>query len=66
MKEIVISYRNAGENIAMGHPTPEMVVKAWMESPGHRKNIMSGNFGNLGVGVYNDNGTIYWTQMFIN
>ncbi|WP_422486375.1 S-layer homology domain-containing protein [Gudongella sp. DL1XJH-153] len=66
MKEFGISYRYAGENIAMGQPTPEIVVQAWMDSPGHRKNIMSTNFGNLGVGVYNDNGRIYWTQMFIN
>ncbi|MGM0397284.1 MAG: S-layer homology domain-containing protein [Bacillota bacterium] len=66
MKEFGISYRAAGENIAMGQPTPEMVVKAWMESPGHRQNIMNDNFGNLGVGVYNDNGRIYWTQMFID
>jgi len=66
MKEFGIKYNYAGENIAMGHPTPEAVVKAWMESPGHRANIMNRNFGNLGVGIYNDNGTIYWTQMFIN
>ncbi|MCR3956764.1 MAG: S-layer homology domain-containing protein [Gudongella sp.] len=66
MKEFGISYSYAGENIAMGHPTPEAVVKAWMESPGHRANIMNRNFGNIGIGIYNDNGRIYWTQMFIN
>lgn len=66
MKEFGISYRAAGENIAMGYPTPDAVVKAWMNSPGHRDNILNKSFGQLGVGAYNDNGTIYWTQMFIN
>lgn len=61
-----ISYRVAGENIAKGHSTPQEVVAAWMNSPGHRKNIMNGRFSNLGMGVVrSQNGTIYWTQMFL-
>ena len=63
MKKFGITYRSAGENIAMGQGTPEEVVKAWMNSDGHRKNILSSNFTHIGVGhVANGN---YWTQMFI-
>lgn len=56
-----------GENIASGQKTPEAVVTAWMNSSGHRANIMSTNFSRIGVGyVTNSNGTPYWTQMFAN
>lgn len=56
-----------GENIASGQRTPEAVVTAWMNSSGHRANIMSTNFSRIGVGyVTNANGTPYWTQMFAN
>lgn len=56
-----------GENIASGQKTPEAVVTAWMNSPGHKANIMSTNFSRIGVGyVTNSNGTAYWTQMFAN
>lgn len=56
-----------GENIASGQRTPESVVTAWMNSPGHRANIMSTNFSRIGVGyATNSNGTPYWTQMFAN
>lgn len=56
-----------GENIASGQKTPESVVTAWMNSPGHRANIMSTNFSKIGVGyATNSNGTPYWTQMFTN
>jgi len=63
MKQFGISYRTAGENIAMGQRTPEEVVTAWMNSPGHRANILNANFTHLGVG-YVASGN-YWTQMFI-
>ncbi|MDZ5474633.1 CAP domain-containing protein [Bacillus sp. 31A1R] len=63
MKKFGITYRTAGENIAMGQRTPEEVVKAWMNSEGHRKNILNANFTHIGVGhVASGN---YWTQMFI-
>ncbi len=56
-----------GENIASGQKTPESVVTAWMNSPGHKANIMSSNYSRIGVGyVTNSNGTPYWTQMFAN
>jgi uncharacterized YkwD family protein len=63
MKKFGISYRSAGENIAMGQRTPEEVVNAWMNSSGHRANIMNSSYTHIGVGhVATGN---YWTQMFI-
>lgn len=63
MKSFGINYRTAGENIAMGQQSPEAVVTAWMNSDGHRANILNANFTQIGVG-YAANGN-YWTQMFI-
>ncbi|WP_174732377.1 CAP domain-containing protein [Mesobacillus harenae] len=63
MKQFGISYRTAGENIAMGQRSPEEVVTAWMNSEGHRKNIMNGAYTHIGVGHVADGN--YWTQMFI-
>lgn len=63
MKALGIKYSAAGENIAMGQKTPEEVVKGWMNSPGHRANIMSTSFTHIGVG-YAATGN-YWTQQFI-
>lgn len=65
LKEQNVSYRSAGENIAYGQQTPEAVMKAWMNSSGHRANIMNPNFTTIGVGYYeNANGTDYWCQLF--
>ncbi len=64
MKSFGISYRTAGENIAKGYSTPEAVVKAWMNSPGHRANILNSTYTHIGVG-YVASGN-YWTQMFIS
>jgi uncharacterized protein YkwD len=65
--ELGISYQAAGENIAYGQRTPQEVVTGWMNSPGHRANIMNANFGKVGIGVYKaSNGNIYWTQLFTN
>ena len=58
-----ISYRTAGENIAMGYTTPQAVMTAWMNSSGHRANILNSSFTQIGVG-YVANGN-YWTQEFI-
>lgn len=66
MKAYGISYRTAGENIASGQKTAQAVVTAWMNSEGHRKNILNPNFTEIGVGyATKSNGTPYWTQMFI-
>lgn len=64
MKSFGISYRSAGENIAKGQSSPEAVVKAWMNSSGHRANILNKSFTHIGVG-YAKTGN-YWTQMFIS
>ncbi len=58
-----LSYRSAGENIAYGQRTPAAVVDAWMNSSGHRANILNSSYTQIGVG-YCANGQ-YWTQMFI-
>lgn len=64
IKNFGINYKAAGENIAKGQSTPEQVVKAWMNSSGHRANILSTKFTHIGVG-YAKNGHI-WTQQFIS
>ena len=58
-----ISYRAAGENIAYGQRTPEEVVTGWMNSPGHRANILNASYTQIGVGYVADGN--YWTQLFI-
>ncbi|EMX0192392.1 serine protease [Bacillus cereus] len=63
MKKFGISYTSAGENIAQGQRTPEEVVQAWMNSAGHRANILNNGFTHIGVG-YVESGN-YWTQQFI-
>ena len=63
MKTFGISYRSAAENIAKGQTSPEAVVNAWMNSAGHRKNILGASYTHIGVG-YVANGN-YWTQMFV-
>lgn len=63
MKSFGISYRTAGENIAKGQATPQAVVNAWMNSAGHRANILNSSFTEIGVG-YVASGR-YWTQMFV-
>lgn len=66
MNHFGIHYSYAGENIAAGQRTPEEVVQAWMESPGHRANILNENFTQIGVGfIKGGSYQYYWTQMFI-
>lgn len=61
-----ITYRYSGENIAWGQRSPEEVVTAWMNSAGHRANILNANFKELGVGYrQNARGVNYFTQLFI-
>ena len=61
-----ISFSAAGENIAMGLRTPSEVMRAWMESPGHRANILNPSYNEIGVGLAKSSrGICYWTQMFI-
>ena len=53
------------ENIAMGYPSSQSVVRGWMNSSGHRANILSGGYRRIGVAAYRTaRGTIYWCQQF--
>ncbi len=63
MRSFGISYRSAAENIARGQATREAVVNAWMNSSGHRANILNPSFTHIGVGYVAEGR--YWTQMFI-
>ena len=63
MKSFGITYKTAGENIARGYATPKAVVDGWMNSSGHRANILNASFTHIGVGYVADGK--YWTQMFI-
>ena len=62
MGSLGITYRAAAENIAMGYRTAEAVVDGWMNSPGHRANILSDKYTEIGVGHVDG----YWTQWFVN
>lgn len=65
LKEQGVSFRGSGENIAWGQKSPEQVMEGWMNSDGHRANILNKNFKNIGVGHYQDaNGVNYWVQLF--
>lgn len=62
-----VRYSRSGENIAYGQRTPQAVMNAWMNSSGHRANILNPNFTEIGVGHYtNAAGVSYWVQLFIN
>lgn len=61
LKSFNISYKTAGENIAKGQKTAQAVVTAWLNSEGHRRNILSSSFTHIGVGFDN----YHWTQLFI-
>ncbi len=65
IKEQNVNFRGAGENIAWGQKTPQEVMNAWMNSAGHRANILNKSFTHIGVGnVQNGAGTQYWVQLF--
>ncbi|WP_373895357.1 CAP domain-containing protein [Virgibacillus natechei] len=63
MQSYGVDYRTAGENIARGQTTPEQVVNGWMNSDGHRANILNGDFTHIGVGFVEQGN--HWTQQFI-
>jgi uncharacterized protein YkwD len=53
-----------GENVAYGQRTPQEVMTAWMNSPGHRRNILNSRYTQIGVGSVDNGRSIYWTQVF--
>lgn len=66
MESFGIRFSSAGENIAAGQRTPAEVMNSWMNSPGHRSNILSPSFTQIGVGLAKTStGKCYWTQMFM-
>ena len=66
MKNFGISFSAAGENIAMGQQSPTEVMNSWMNSSGHRQNILNTRYTEIGVGIAkSSNGSIYWVQQFI-
>lgn len=67
MEKFGLRFSAAGENIAYGQKTASEVMNAWMNSAGHKANILSSAYTTIGVGVAKAaNGTLYWTQEFIN
>ncbi|WP_079528856.1 CAP domain-containing protein [Halobacillus hunanensis] len=64
LKQFGIEFNYAAENIAVGQKTPDEVVQDWLDSPGHRKNIMNEQVTQIGVG-YTEEGQ-HWTQLFIS
>ena len=66
MRAAGISYHAAAENIASGQRSAAAVMDAWMNSSGHRKNILNATYTEIGIGaVKSSGGTIYWTQEFV-
>jgi len=66
LKTFGITYRAAGENIAAGQPSPAAVMQGWMNSPGHRENILNPQYTHIGVGLAQGGSyRTYWTQLFI-
>ena len=63
IKSLGIQYKFAGENLAKGHKTPAEVVTGWMNSQGHRANILNPSFSKMGIGYYKSS-TTYWAQLF--
>ena len=61
-----ITYRTAGENLAYGQRTASAVMNGWMNSSGHRANILGRGFGRIGIACYTQNGVKYWVQIFTN
>jgi uncharacterized protein YkwD len=72
VREAGINFRTIGENMARGGSrqngaawyTPKIVMESWMDSPGHRRNILNEEFELMGVGAFDLNGTRYYVQHF--
>ena len=64
LSESGVRYLRAGENIASGQKSASEVVNAWMNSPGHRANILNSGYSRIGSASVNIDGTLYWVQLF--
>ena len=68
-KEVGYNYTTFGENIAAGYPNPQEVVEGWMNSEGHRNNILNAAYTQIGVGCFEKTDSeyrMYWVQLFGN
>lgn len=66
LQKFGVSYKSAGENIAAGQQTPAQVMESWMNSSGHRANILNSSYTELGVGFYAGGSyDTYWVQLFV-
>ncbi|WP_025619679.1 CAP domain-containing protein, partial [Salinispora cortesiana] len=63
LDDVGYQWRTYGENVAWNQQSPAAVMKAWMNSPGHKANILNCSFTEIGVGIASSNGP-YWTQVF--
>lgn len=67
LQKFGVSYKSAGENIAAGQKTPQEVMTSWMNSSGHRANILNASYKELGVGFYAGGSyDTYWVQLFVS
>lgn len=64
LSESGVTYLRAGENIASGQKSASEVVNAWLNSPGHRANILNSSYSRIGSAGVNIDGTLYWVQLF--
>lgn len=66
LDEVGAAWYMAGENIAAGFSSPAAVMNGWMNSQGHRENILTREYTGIGVGCYKDaSGRLYWVQLFV-
>jgi len=67
LQEYQVFHFSSAENIGRGDVSSERMVEAWMDSPEHRKTMLSGFYHQLGVGIVEaSNGDLYWVQVFVN
>jgi uncharacterized protein YkwD len=64
LTEYQMTAAGCGENLAMNYTSASAVVKAWLESSVHKSNIMNTHYQYMGIGYYEENGNIYWVQLF--
>lgn len=65
-RKFTTKYGSRAENISAGQTTPQEVMKTWMNSSGHRSNILNKNYTHIGIGYYKTSKSYqyYWTQCF--
>lgn len=64
LDDVGVSYSTYGENIASGQTSAKAVMTSWMNSSGHKRNILDADYGHIGVGCVYVDGRYYWVQLF--